>query len=52
MQGIHIKNFLQIAQQDAGTYFHNFSLSGLNSGVYVLVLKNSSKAISSKIIKH
>jgi len=52
MQGIHIKDFLQIAQQDAGVYFHNFSLSGLSSGVYVLIFKSSSKTLSTKIFKH
>jgi len=52
MQGIHIKDFLQIVQQDAGVYFHNFSLSGLSSGVYVLIFKSSSKTLSTKIFKH
>ena len=52
MSGIHTKTFLQIVQQDAGVYFHNFSLSGLPSGLYILVFKNNSKTISSKIIKH
>jgi len=52
MTGTHIKNFLQIAQQEAGVYYHNFSLSGLSSGLYILVFKNEAKTISSKIIKH
>jgi len=50
--GVHIRNFLQVAQQEAGVYYHNFSLSGLSSGLYILVFKNNSKTISSKIIKH
>jgi hypothetical protein len=52
MQGVFIKNFLQLSQQEAGVYYHNFSLSGLQSGLYILVFKNNSKTISSKIIKH
>jgi len=52
MTGIHIRNFLQIAQQEAGVYYHNFSLSGLSSGLYILVFKSNSKTISSKVIKH
>jgi len=51
MQGVHIKTFLQITQQEAGIYYHNFSLSGLSSGLYFLVFKSDSKTISSKIIK-
>ena len=50
--GVHVKNFLQMAQQEAGVYYHNFSLSGLSSGLYILVLKNTSKTFSTKIIKH
>jgi len=52
MTGVHIKNLLQISQQEAGVYYNNFSLSGLSSGLYILVFKNNSKTISSKIIKH
>jgi hypothetical protein len=49
---LHVKNFLQLAQQEAGIYYHNFSLSSLQTGLYILVFKNKSKTISSKIIKH
>jgi hypothetical protein len=52
MSGVHIQNFLQIAQQEAGVYYHNFSLSGLLSGAYIIVFKNNLKTISNKIIKH
>jgi len=48
----HIKNFLQIALQETGTYYYNFSLSGLSSGLYLLVFKSDSRTISTKIIKH
>ena len=37
MQGVLIKPFLQLPQQEAGVYYHNFSLSGLPSGMYLLV---------------
>jgi len=50
--GSNIKNFLQLPRQEAGVYYHNFSLSGLPSGMYILVFKNNLKTISSKIIKH
>jgi hypothetical protein len=50
--GLHVKSFLHVAQQEAGIYYHNFSLSGLQTGLYILVFKNNSKTISSKIIKN
>jgi len=52
MQGGFIKNFLKLQQQEAGIYYHNFSLSGLSAGMYLLVFKNDSKTITNKIIKH
>jgi len=52
MNGVYIKEFLQIAEQEAGVYYHNFSLSGLPPGMYVVVFKSNSKTISTKIIKH
>jgi len=52
MQGGFIKNFLKLPQQEAGTYYHNFSLSGLPIGMYLLVFKTASKTITNKIIKH
>jgi hypothetical protein len=52
MQGVFVKNFLQSSQQEAGIHYHNFSLSGLTSGLYILVFKSNSKTISNKIIKH
>ena len=52
MQGVLIKNYLQLPQQEAGIYYHNFSLSNLPSGLYMLVIKNNAKTFSSKIIKH
>jgi len=52
MSGSFIKNFLQLPQQEAGIYYYNFSLSGLPSGLYLLVFKTDSKTISNKIIKH
>ena len=51
MQGGFIKNFLKLSQQEAGVYYHNFSLSGLPTGMYLLVFKNTSKTITNKIIK-
>jgi len=50
--GVFVKNYIQIAQQDVGVHYHNFSLSGLSSGLYIIVFKSVSKTISSKIIKH
>ena len=50
--GVFVKNYLQIAQQDAGIYYHNFSLSGLSSGMYIIVFKSAAKTLSCKIIKH
>jgi hypothetical protein len=52
MQGVFIKNLLQLSQQEAGVYCNNFSLSGLPSGIYLLTFKNASKTVSSKIIKN
>jgi len=52
ISGSHIKYFLQLPQQEAGVYYYNFSLSGLSTGLYMLVFKNSTKTISNKIIKH
>ena len=52
MSGSLIKNFLQLPQQEAGIYYYNFSLSGLPTGLYMLIFKTASKTISNKIIKH
>jgi len=52
MSGAYIKNFLQLPQQESGVYYYNFSLSGLSSGTYILIFKNTSRTISNKIIKH
>ena len=51
MSGVHIKSFLQLSQQEAGIYYQNFSLSGFPSGLYILVFKDNSQTISSKIVK-
>jgi len=48
---VYIKEFLYIAEQEAGVYYHNFSLSGLSTGLYMLVFKSNSKTISTKIVK-
>lgn len=52
MSGSHIRTFLQLSQQETGTYYYNFSLLGLSTGLYIIVFKSNSKTISSKIIKH
>ncbi|MDR2972436.1 MAG: T9SS type A sorting domain-containing protein [Bacteroidales bacterium] len=52
MQGVLMKNYLELPQQEPGIYYCNFSLSNLPSGLYMLVFKNASKTVSSKIIKH
>ena len=51
MSGSYIKTFLQLSQQESGIYYYNFSLSGLPTGLYMIVFKTDSKTISNKIIK-
>jgi hypothetical protein len=50
ISGVLIKNLLPLSQQQAGTYYYNFSLSDCSSGVYILTLKNNNKIYSTKII--
>jgi hypothetical protein len=50
-EGKHIKNFLQISEQKAGVYYHDFSLSDVPAGTYQLIFKDDEKVISGKIIK-
>jgi hypothetical protein len=52
LSGSLIKNFLQLSQQESGIYYYNFLLSGLTSGMYVIVFKSNAKTISNKIVKY
>jgi hypothetical protein len=51
MSNKFVKKLYEQQENKAGVYFHNFSLSDLLSGTYVLVYKDGTKTVSSKIIK-
>jgi hypothetical protein len=52
IQGVKIKDFLNINNQNLGNYYYNFSLENLPTATYVIVLKTNTKNYSCKIIKN
>ena len=52
LSGSKIKPLHYINKQQNGNYYYNFSLSDLNSGIYIVVFTTRGKKIISKIIKN
>ena len=50
--GEPLKNIMPISQQKPDCYYYKFSLTDLPSGQYELMLKDSLRTLSTKIIKH
>ena len=52
ISGVKIKTLLDLDKQNEGNHYYNFSICDLKIGTYLLVFSNSSKTITSKIIKN